>query len=169
MTKPINMKTLGGVSYDANLVKSATKLKNGKYQLIFNTGEKFVYPEQKPSDYKKADGGKNKKPYIKQTVDKNLLYDDNYYDIAYVMGATFSSSKKAISHVKLTDSYKTTINLAANDSKVFGDDASIVGGAENQLKLDPKDKAKINNFINIDEDHYTQYTQTSGIEGGVSR
>ena len=48
MAEPVNNKTLGGLTYNANLVKSAKKLKNGQYELIFKSGEKFTYPEQKP-------------------------------------------------------------------------------------------------------------------------
>jgi len=47
-TDPIEMKTLGGLSYNANQVKSATKLKDGTYEIIFKSGEKLNYPEQKP-------------------------------------------------------------------------------------------------------------------------
>lgn len=45
---PVNTKTLGGLTYDANLVRSARKRNDGKYVIVFKTGEEFIYPEQKP-------------------------------------------------------------------------------------------------------------------------
>ena len=43
MTEPVNMKTLGGLSYNENLVSSAKKLKNGKYIGIYHHSD--GYPE----------------------------------------------------------------------------------------------------------------------------
>lgn len=48
MTDPVNNKTLGGLTYNANLVKSAKKVGNNSYEIIFKTGEKITYPEQTP-------------------------------------------------------------------------------------------------------------------------
>ena len=47
MTEPVDMKKLGGLSYNANLVSSAKKLKNGKFEIVFKSGEKITYPYQK--------------------------------------------------------------------------------------------------------------------------
>ena len=54
MTEPVNMKKLGGLSYNANLVSSAKKLKNGKFEIVFKSGEKITYPYQK--DFVRSDG-----------------------------------------------------------------------------------------------------------------
>ena len=47
MTQPIENRTLGGLTYNHNMVKSAKKLEDGNYEIIFKTGEKLTYPEQK--------------------------------------------------------------------------------------------------------------------------
>ena len=54
MTEPVDMKKLGGLSYNANLVSSAKKLKNGKFEIVFKSGEKITYPYQK--DFVRSDG-----------------------------------------------------------------------------------------------------------------
>lgn len=170
MTEPVNNKTLGGLTYNANLVKSAKKLKNGQYEIIFKSGEKFTYPEQKNfhvsnitfdnvgNEQYKATGGETipndswhdcgdvvpRNAKVEQKIDDGLIYDDTYFDITNVMGAHFSSSKETVSHVKLNNSSNTTINLAANDSKWYADDAKIDGGANNKVILDGQDTAKIN-------------------------
>ena len=59
------------------------------------------------------------------------------------MGATFTSSENTVSHVDLKDSSNTTIDLAANDSKWYGDDAQVTGGANNKVILDNNDTATI--------------------------
>lgn len=143
MTEPVNMKTLGGLRYNANLVSSARKLENGKFEIIFKSGEKITYPYQTdfvPSDddyYKAAN------PTIKQKTDSGLVYDDTYFDITNVMGATFTSSKDTVSHVALRNSSDTIIDLSANDSKWYGDDAKVSGGANNKVILDNNDTATI--------------------------
>lgn len=163
MTEPVNNKTLGGLTYNANLVKSAKKLKNGQYELIFKSGEKFTYPEQTSLVARECEGSTDKavtgetldeyayegkifprNAKIEQKIDDGLIYDDTYFDITNVMGAHFSSSKETVSHVKLNNSSNTTINLAANDSKWYADDAKIDGGANNKVILDGQDTAKIN-------------------------
>ena len=143
MTEPVNMKTLGGLSYNENLVSSAKKLKNGKFEIIFKSGEKITYPYQKDfvpfdDDYYKATN-----PTIKQKTVSGLVYDDTYFDIKNVMGATFTSSENTVSHVDLKDSSNTTIDLAANDSKWYGDDVNVKGGANNKVILDNNDTANI--------------------------
>lgn len=175
MTEPVNNKTLGGLTYNANQVSSTRKLKNGKFEITFKTGEKLTYPQQKdlevggePNYYGevKADGNLNytaksgekihgENTYIKagtvfprnakvtQSIDKGIIYDDTNFDITNVMGATFTSSKDTVAHVNLNNSSNTTINLAANDSKLLGDVANIEGGANNKVILDKNDKAKI--------------------------
>lgn len=161
MTEPVNMKNLGGLSYNANLVSSAKKLKNGKYEIIFKSGEKITYPYQKdfvPGEGETAVTGENmdrhagdferypRNTRIKQSIEGNLVYDDTYFDITNVMGATFTSSQDTVSHVNLINSSGTTINLAANDSKWFSDTADVNGGANNKVILDKEDTAFINGY-----------------------
>lgn len=160
MTEPVNMKKLGGLSYNANLVSSAKKLKNGKFEIIFKSGERITYPEQKDfvrstQDSSVATTGEQLNDYstsykvprnasINQETIDGLIYDDTYFDIRNVMGATFTSSKDTVSYVELKNSSNTTIDLSANNSKWYGDDASIQGGANNSVILDKEDTAKIN-------------------------
>lgn len=162
MTEPV-VKNLGGLTYPADSVKSAIKLKNGQYELIFKTGEKFTYPEQKPFDtnrenylLNKATTGETLPEFIKpdETAPRNaeitqrtksgLLYDDTYFNITNVMGGYFTTSEESVSHVFLDNSSGTTINLGANDSKIFPDTGSIDGGAGNKLILDNQDWGYIN-------------------------
>lgn len=164
MTEPVNMKKFGGLSYNANLVSSTRKLKNGNYEMIFKSGEKITYPYQKDfvpdkgytdtavtgedmGTYVDADFYPNERvprnARIDQSINENLVYDDTYFDIRNVMGATFTSSKDTVSHVKLNNSSNTTIDLSANNSKWYGDDASIQGGANNRVILDKEDSARI--------------------------
>lgn len=157
MTEPVDMKKLGGLSYNANLVSSAKKLKNGKFEIVFKSGEKITYPYQK--DFVRADGSHGKaktgedidgdgyrNAAIRQSINGGLIYDDTYFDITNVMGATFTSSKDTVSHVNLSNSSNTTIDLAANDSKWYGDTATVEGGANNKVILDKEDTAKINEY-----------------------
>lgn len=157
MTEPVDMKKLGGLSYNANLVSSAKKLKNGKFEIVFKSGEKITYPYQK--DFVRADGSHGKaktgedidgdehrNAAIRQSINGGFIYDDTYFDITNVMGATFTSSKDTVSHVNLSNSSNTTIDLAANDSKWYGDTATVEGGANNKVILDKEDTAKINEY-----------------------
>ena len=191
MTEPVNNKTLGGLTYNANLVKSAKKLNNGKFELIFKSGEKFTYPEQKPFTPKLGEentlfnydtdswevtghfkldasetattgeklpdeliAGKTlfkkgetipRNARIEQSIDDGLIYDDTRFSITNVMGGYFTSSENTVSHVTLTNSSDTTIDLAANNSKWFADDATVKDGANNTVILDGQDTAIINN------------------------
>lgn len=155
MTEPVDMKKLGGLSYNANLVSSAKKLKNGKFEIVFKSGEKVTYPYQKdfvPSEMQNVALTGEKMDYysnsrdaaIHQRTDGSLIYDDTYFNITNVMGATFTSSKDTVSHVNLDNSSNTTIDLSANGSKWFGDEATVTGGANNKVILDKEDTAKIN-------------------------
>lgn len=155
MTEPVNMKKLGGLSYNANLVSSAKKLKNGKFEIVFKSGEKITYPYQKdfvPSEMRNVALTGEKMYYysnsrdaaIHQRTDGSLIYDDTYFNITNVMGATFTASKNTVSHVNLDNSSNTTIDLSANGSKWFGDEATVTGGADNKVILDKEDTAKIN-------------------------
>lgn len=158
MTEPVDMKKLGGLSYNANLVSSAKKLKNGKFEIVFKSGEKITYPYQKDfvpidgssgiaktgEDINNGDGHRN--AAIHQRTDGSLIYDDTYFNITNVMGATFTSSKGTVSHVNLSNSSNTTIDLAANDSKWYGDTATVEGGANNKVILDKEDTAQINGY-----------------------
>ena len=60
-----------------------------------------------------------------------------------IFGATFSTSSKTVSHVTTDTSYNCKIDLSANDSVLFGDNAKIKGGSNNTVILDDKDSAKI--------------------------
>lgn len=157
MTEPVDMKKLGGLSYNANLVSSAKKLKNGKFEIVFKSGEKITYPYQK--DFVRIDGSSgiaktgedidgdgHRNAAIRQSINGGFIYDDTYFDITNVMGATFTSSKDTVSHVNLSNSSNTTIDLAANDSKWYGDTATVEGGANNKVILDKEDTAKINEY-----------------------
>ena len=155
MTEPVDMKKLGGLSYNANLVSSAKKLKNGKFEIVFKSGEKITYPYQKdfvPSEMRNVALTGEKMYYysnsrdaaIHQRTDGSLIYDDTYFNITNVMGATFTASKNTVSHVNLDNSSNTTIDLSANGSKWFGDEATVTGGANNKVILDKEDTAKIN-------------------------
>lgn len=155
MTEPVDMKKLGGLSYNANLVSSAKKLKNGKFEIVFKSGEKITYPYQKdfvPSEMQNIALTGEKMDYysnsrdaaIHQRTDGSLIYDDTYFNITNVMGATFTASKNTVSHVNLDNSSNTTIDLSANGSKWFGDEATVTGGANNKVILDKEDTAKIN-------------------------
>lgn len=81
---------------------------------------------------------------VYQCIDGGLIYDDVYFNITNVMGATFTSSRDTVSHVRLENSSNTTVDLSANNSKWFGDSATIAGGANNNVILDKKDTATIN-------------------------
>lgn len=83
-------------------------------------------------------------PKVTLSVDNGLFYDDTYFTISEVMGATFTSSKNTVANVTLKDSENTTVDLAANDSSWYGDYAKIEGGSNNKVILDEEDKAVIN-------------------------
>lgn len=137
------------------MVSSAKKLKNGKFEIVFKSGEKITYPYQKdfvPSEMQNVALTGEKMDYysnsrdaaIHQRTDGSLIYDDTYFNITNVMGATFTASKNTVSHVNLDNSSNTTIDLSANGSKWFGDEATVTGGANNKVILDKEDTAKIN-------------------------
>jgi hypothetical protein len=136
MTEPVNNRTLGGLTYNANQAKGK-KVGEGKYELIFKTGERLYYPEQNT-------GGKPAN--VTQAIGKGFIYDDINYDISNVMGATFKSSKNNVSHVTLLNCKDTTVDLAANESRHYGDTARIYAkddGGNNKVILDEKDHATI--------------------------
>lgn len=92
-------------------------------------------------------GGITKKeviPTITKRTEDGLRYDDNYFNISNAMGATFTTSKKTVAHVTLDNCQDTTVDLAANDSAWYGDEAEVKGGANNEVVLDAEDKACIN-------------------------
>ena len=178
MTDPVNNKTLGGLTYNANLVKSAKKLGNNSYEIIFKTGEKITYPEQTPFKpdleagshyikdmenpkavtgeslntsqyYFRGDETLPRNASITQDISSGLIYDDTRFDIKNVMGAKFTSSKETVTSVLLDNCSSTTVDLGANNSKWYGDAARIRGGANNEVILDSNDSATIN-FKNIE-------------------
>ncbi len=83
-------------------------------------------------------------PRIELNVNEGIFYDDNNFSLTDIMGATFSSSKDAISKVTLHKCEDTKIDLAANDSSWYGDSATIRDGKNNQVILDDEDSARIN-------------------------
>jgi len=81
---------------------------------------------------------------IELNTHDHVMYDDNHFTISEMMGATFSSSKDTVAHVKLENCESTTVDLAANRSRWYGDNAKIEGGQGNKVILDDEDSAKIN-------------------------
>lgn len=168
MTQPIDNRTLGGLTYNHNMVRSAEKLDNGNYEIIFKTGETLTYPEQKdfvPEDKtfpEYAKTGENLPPeempvlniskkttvprhaQIKVSIEDGLFYDKSKFNIANVMGATFSSEASSNrAEVLLYNSSDCTIDL----SNIYGaqrDNAEIRNGARNKVELDRLDTAIIN-------------------------
>lgn len=156
MGDPISTKKLGGVTYNANQFKGET-LQDGRFKLTAKkTGETLIFSQQPKGVPQKKDvwGGDDYQengvrmrplnPKIELNVDKGLLYDDNNFSLTDIMGATFTSSKDAVSNVDLKECQNVTVDLAANDSKLFGDYAYIDGGNDNRVKLDVKDSAYMN-------------------------
>lgn len=181
MTEPIKNVTLGGITYNANLAKGR-EVENGKFEIVFNSGEKLAYPKQSEriikadpdevefyitSDGKRVESASKMKygnryeayidghyvevtparlakPSVSQTIEGGLIYDDTCFNISDVMGATFTSHKDTVSDVNLKDCKDTTVNLAANDSRWYGDTAFIEGGEGNEVILDKEDSAMIN-------------------------
>ena len=88
---------------------------------------------------------KNNNPRIEMSTKEGWIVDENSFTIADMMGATFSSSKDTIAHVKLENCESTTVDLAANRSRWYGDNAKIEGGQGNRVILDDEDSARINN------------------------
>ena len=126
MTEPVNMKKLGGLSYNANLVKSTKVYKEGNG--IFKDAEELV----------------NIEPRVIQTIDSGLVYDNTHFNISDVMGAKFFASHKSIADVNLNNCENTFVNLASNSSLLYGDKVSINNGKNNFVQLDQKDTAEIN-------------------------
>ena len=164
MTQPIDNRTLGGLTYNHNMVRSAEKLNNGNYQIIFKTGEKLTYPQQK--DFVVAEGRTSTTTgesipfsyYYKEgdTIPRNaqvdtyfedgVIVDDSRFHITNVMGATFTSSNDAQTKVYLENSSDCTIDLSANNSRLYPDEAIVIDGAKNKVVLDSKDEAEINDY-----------------------
>ena len=111
MPEPISTKKLGGVTYNANQFRGQ-KLENGEFKLTaIKTGETITFkqqPEAIPAEaniaygrseyyYKNGTRMRTIKPEVKLSVDDGLLYDDNNFTLTDIMGATFKSSKEAVS------------------------------------------------------------------------
>ncbi|MBQ8460006.1 hypothetical protein IJ541_07880 [bacterium] len=155
MGDPISTKQLGGVTYNANQFTGET-LQDGRFKLTAKkTGETLIFGQQPKSvpqeknvhsatDYVEA-GVRMRilNPKIELNVNKGVFYDDNNFSLTDIMGATFSSSKDAVSHVNLNDCQDTKVDLAVNESSWFGDKASIQGGKGNRVILDSQDSAEI--------------------------
>lgn len=145
MTEPIQTKTLGGLTYNANQVKTARKNPDGKYELVFKNGEKLTYPEQNQKTITKNNGEERvANPTVKLKIRSGLIYDNTDFSIKNVMGATFTTSKESVSHVTLVNSENTTIDLSANNSKLYGDGARVIKGKNNTVKMDSQDHASFN-------------------------
>ena len=155
MGEPISTKKLGGVTYNANQF-TGEKLQDGKFKLTAKkTGETLIFGQQpkgvpqKENTYQDSDYVENGvrmrqlNPKIELDANKGVFYDDNNFSLTDIMGATFSSSQDAISHVDLNDCENTKVDLAANDSRWFGDTASVQGGKGNRVILDSQDSAEI--------------------------
>ena len=136
----INWKSLGGILYNPNHVKNTQKLKNGMYQITFNTGETITYPEQA------------QEACISTTVihKKNTLPLDhrvdncnfNEFSIWNVKGATFKSSKDAVARVRVCSGENNTIDLAANNTFLYGDEALFLPESKNNtVIIDRQDSA----------------------------
>jgi hypothetical protein len=165
MAEPIKNVILGGLTYNANQVKDAKDNGNGTFTISFKTGETLTYPEQsplreKPKEKQYVNGemlpvpNSNDKynsgifyevnPSVSLRVDDGWIYDDTCFTISDVMGATFKSNKDTVSHVTLDNCNNTIVNLAANNSRWYGDAATIKGGEGNEVILDKNDTAVIN-------------------------
>ena len=170
---PINNKTLGGVTYNANQF-IGRDLGNGKFELkAKHGGETLIFGQQDhtevkagnkvPDYYRYSDGSTNEtgenrwindhyetgepmrkaNPSIKMKTDDGLFVDDNEFTIADMMGATFTSSTDTVANVYVDNSSDVKIDLAANNSKLFGDYAEIHGGENNEVIMDSKDRAQL--------------------------
>lgn len=183
MTDPVDMRTHGGVRYNANQAtareinpkpfgrqpmpgeptepkKFILKFKSGETISYYEQPKRYEYfdakgeriPENKlaslPSEVLNAEagdklwGGITKReivPTVSLEIDGSLQYDDTYFDISNVMGAQFTSSRETVSHVTLNNCENTTVDLAANESTLFGDEAKVNGGKGNRIIMDKKD------------------------------
>ena len=139
MAEPIEYRTLGGLTYNHNMVTDVKKLDDVKYEIIFKTGEKLTYPEQKDFSTTVPRNAK-----VEVRVDEGILVDDSSFYITNVMGATFTTSKDARAAVVLDNSSDCTIDLASNESSYYPDTATLKDGARNLVILDDQDIAIIN-------------------------
>lgn len=164
MGDPVKLVTLGGLTYNANLATGKDN-GNGTFTISFKSGEELTYPEQPVLMQKPKDEQKNGKmkpvpngrmgeqynagvfrevnPRVEQRIDSGLIYDDTYFNITDVMGATFTSSRDTVSHVTLDDCVDTTVDLAKNQSRWYADHANVNGGHGNEVILDDEDTAHI--------------------------
>lgn len=160
MAEPVKNVTLGGLTYNVNQVKKAKDNGDGTFTISFKTGETLTYPEQSVlrlrPEAEQTDGRMlpdpmhpgatynsgvfdRVEPRVNQNISEGWIYDDVTFDISDVMGATFTSHKDNVSYVNLNNSVDCTIDLAANNSKQYGDFANIQGGKNNEVILDKKD------------------------------
>ena len=168
MADPVKLVTLGGLTYNANLATGRDN-GDGTFPISFNSGEKLTYPQQpvliqKPEDeqtngeMRPVPNGRmgeqynsgvfrEANPSVEQRINSNWIYDDTYFNITDVMGATFSSSKDTVSHVTLDDCVDTTVDLAKNKSRWYADHADVNGGHGNEVILDGQDTANIDGHL----------------------
>ena len=83
-------------------------------------------------------------PTVNSTREKGLIYDDTTFEMSYIFGATFTSSNKTVTNVKLDHSYDCNIDLSANRSVYYSDKADIIGGVGNKIILDKQDAVYVN-------------------------
>ena len=169
---PINNKTLGGVTYNANQF-TGRDLGNGQFELkAKHGGETLIFGQQSKAQYygysdgSRANNSNESKlvlrngangayhveenaqlmetnPRIEMKTDEGWFVDDNNFTIADMMGATFHASEETVANVRLENSSGVTLELGVNASKYFGDHAEIIGGENNEVVMDDKDSAKI--------------------------
>ena len=75
MTDPVTKVTLGGLTYNANQVKSAKDNGNGTYTISFKTGEKLTYPTQDPS----------REARIGSSIHDGMFYDTDSFTITHLI------------------------------------------------------------------------------------
>lgn len=169
MAEPIKTVTFGGLTYNANDVQSTStetdKKGNKTFIINFKTGETMKYPRQNYlgkliEEYDMVKGHKKSyeyiineqlyrtnsndlQPKVEVKVKDGWIYDNTTFDISGVMGATFTTSKNTVAKVNLDNCYKCKVDLAANESSFYGDNAHIRGGNGNTVVLDSHDKASI--------------------------
>lgn len=160
--KPVSLQKYHGVQIDENNVKKAYVDEKTKNMVIeFKTGETLSFPKQDESNNAEV-----KVLNYCNTFDNRLTNSTRSdFSITDCMGAKFSSSKENISEVNLYGCKDCEVDLAANNSKLFADRAFVVGGENNKVKLDARDKACINNNYVKGEGTAAQNEYTKGTDG----
>lgn len=143
-----NIAEIGGVRYDATKF-TARKLPETQacdgaslFELTAkNGGERIVFSDQNVTQYP---GLKKRSPSVELNTDTGIIYNDNNFTIKDIAGFKFTSSKKTVANVKLEDCWYGDVDLANNNSRVYGDKCDISGGNCNKVRTDKKDRVTIN-------------------------